>query len=827
MGDSVVYQGAWQAQVYQGAWQIQAQEFQDTLADVISFADVEQTADSRVINAGTEDSGSLSDTYTQNSVYYQIGETGGTPGTQIEFTFSVNGIARSFTIYGRYQGNPAHNVQVEAYNGSTWDVLSGTWSHAVADHLQTWTLQASHTVTGSVQIRVNHTSPGNPTHDFYFDHVYVTDGADSVVGVLSASISESDGVSITDQLAASAIIAIADTISLTDNIVVAASKALSETITLIDDSGVGYFDTLADSIGMVDNVTLAVAKEIAETLNLTDIVSELASSPQSDSISLVDSVSGIIGKFFNDTVAISEQVTALASVLTEDTITLSDNVSGDLGSGIEAAVASSASDTLKGARIGNQNWTKEVSNTPSPITSFSVSSENTTFTTLGVTDSSLWDLSDANEGDLISTGDGYSAVIKSIGVNSVVISGWIKGGINRLGTASDKPTDGNRVTIHKMVKVKRLMIRASESNDDYVYVGVGEPDVDPDSGHPVSPNVTHVNSQLVLDAQEGEWLNVSNIWVVSGHSQEVIVSPGINYLEGGAGRATSLGLSDSIGGISDSGDTYFNFATIPPANDQNDVVINEDVSVVIGGSPVPRNQMAVIGDLTVSPVTYVSPDPGSKIAIWESETEIWWCITDHALQPDPSFGNVLFHSDKPVYVYDPIDYVSLPSGRSEWGDLIFLDAEPTWLNRVGCTVSNNRKPIQFYRDSSNDTYMTYLDIIIMTYPSPTQQLYSIDHSHNTGAIVNPALCANIKAFYVVNIGTGSVKMVLESQPPDTLWWNGTTFVLAGLSQYAQGVTAAPEYGDVGSRIVYSQRNVLTNEIEGYFNIPYRYSCTHY
>jgi hypothetical protein len=129
-------------------------------------------ADSRTLNTGTEAGGSLADTRLQNGVYYNIAEVTGSPGFDIEFTFTVAGTAQAVYLFGRYQGNIAHTVNVDAYNGATWDNL-GTLAHSTSDALHSWSLLATHTIAGEVKMRFYHVSSGNVNHDLYLDHLYV------------------------------------------------------------------------------------------------------------------------------------------------------------------------------------------------------------------------------------------------------------------------------------------------------------------------------------------------------------------------------------------------------------------------------------------------------------------------------------------------------------------------------------------------------------------------------------------------------------------------------------------------------------------------------
>ena len=133
------------------------------------------TAHSSTLVNGTVNSGSLSDTFTQNDIDYVLNEPTGAPSTEIEFEFTITGTASKFWIFGRYTGNQAHNINVDAWNGASWDNL-GTWPEAGADALSDWTLLAGHTISGNVKVRLQHTSPGNPTHRLNFDYVYITNG---------------------------------------------------------------------------------------------------------------------------------------------------------------------------------------------------------------------------------------------------------------------------------------------------------------------------------------------------------------------------------------------------------------------------------------------------------------------------------------------------------------------------------------------------------------------------------------------------------------------------------------------------------------------------
>ena len=149
----------------------------------------QETANAETLNTGTVSSGSLSDTETQNGTDYVLNEVAMTPGYDFEFDFPVSGTGLSFHLFGFYDGNLAHNVDVNAWNGSGWDNI-GNLPDAVADTLYNFTLTSAHTNGGVVTIQIDHTSAGNPTHDLNIDHMYVVDSNDAVVYLDQGSVME-------------------------------------------------------------------------------------------------------------------------------------------------------------------------------------------------------------------------------------------------------------------------------------------------------------------------------------------------------------------------------------------------------------------------------------------------------------------------------------------------------------------------------------------------------------------------------------------------------------------------------------------------------------
>jgi hypothetical protein len=132
-------------------------------------------ANSLTINTGGIESGTLSDTFTQDGNYLELDEVTGTPGFDYQFDFTdVSTDGTSINMYGRYDGSGAHTVNVNAWNwgGASYDNL-GTLVSSGSDALHTFTLTAAHTSGDAVRIQFEHTSAGNINHRLWVDHLYV------------------------------------------------------------------------------------------------------------------------------------------------------------------------------------------------------------------------------------------------------------------------------------------------------------------------------------------------------------------------------------------------------------------------------------------------------------------------------------------------------------------------------------------------------------------------------------------------------------------------------------------------------------------------------
>jgi hypothetical protein len=129
---------------------------------------------------GIQSSGVLSDTYTDNGVYLDIDEVAGIPGYDIQFVFGdfdavpTTALRANFRAY--YTGNLGHNVKLQQwnYNTTTWtDVPGATFPDEITEQLYTFTLidDPNYIQANQIELRVIHTSSGNPTHQFRIDQL--------------------------------------------------------------------------------------------------------------------------------------------------------------------------------------------------------------------------------------------------------------------------------------------------------------------------------------------------------------------------------------------------------------------------------------------------------------------------------------------------------------------------------------------------------------------------------------------------------------------------------------------------------------------------------
>lgn len=109
-----------------------------------------------------------------------INEVVGIPGYDIQFVFgeydSVPTSAIAVQFYAYYDGNAGHNVKLQQWNYNTlgWDDVPGaTFPDEVSEQSYRFILidDADHISAGEVELRIVHTSSGNPLHHFHIDQM--------------------------------------------------------------------------------------------------------------------------------------------------------------------------------------------------------------------------------------------------------------------------------------------------------------------------------------------------------------------------------------------------------------------------------------------------------------------------------------------------------------------------------------------------------------------------------------------------------------------------------------------------------------------------------
>ncbi|MDH4140798.1 MAG: hypothetical protein OEV43_09540, partial [Coriobacteriia bacterium] len=127
---------------------------------------------------GTTITGNLASIQSVDANILQVQEVSGAPpgfNVQIDFT-GTTALPGSFKLYGRYQGNVGHTVNVQAWNWttSTWETLA-TLPSSTTDATFTYPLSnpQHRSGTGQVRFRVYHASGGNNTHNLYIDRAWL------------------------------------------------------------------------------------------------------------------------------------------------------------------------------------------------------------------------------------------------------------------------------------------------------------------------------------------------------------------------------------------------------------------------------------------------------------------------------------------------------------------------------------------------------------------------------------------------------------------------------------------------------------------------------
>lgn len=158
---------------------------------------------SYIVTTGNYNSGTIEDVQDVGGGSLLLDEVTGTPGFLFDFTFgeeiAVPTTDLVFCLTGRYKGNPIHIVKLQQwnYNSTTWVNVTAAvndFPSGPSDQNFSFPLinDPDYLSGGQLQLRFNHTSPGNPTHDFNFDHIGLNcialEGSASVTVAASGSL---------------------------------------------------------------------------------------------------------------------------------------------------------------------------------------------------------------------------------------------------------------------------------------------------------------------------------------------------------------------------------------------------------------------------------------------------------------------------------------------------------------------------------------------------------------------------------------------------------------------------------------------------------------
>lgn len=127
------------------------------------------------VNVGTLVSGTTANLSAYGGDSLLLSEIASTPGYLMTLQFSaVAAIPNVLIMYGRYEGNPAHIVNVDIFNHTTsvWDTLGVIPSAASAANHEYNILGGSNYVsTNNARVRINHVTAGTTSHSQTLDYV--------------------------------------------------------------------------------------------------------------------------------------------------------------------------------------------------------------------------------------------------------------------------------------------------------------------------------------------------------------------------------------------------------------------------------------------------------------------------------------------------------------------------------------------------------------------------------------------------------------------------------------------------------------------------------
>jgi len=150
----------------------------DILNNTASSQNFTYFIDTRVINTpsevdttvGTLTGGDVLSLRYDDTNYYNVSEVVGTPAFNISINFTLFNVTDSLRILGEYVGSPVHVVNVDAWNGSSWNTL-GTIPDNGGISNNSYVLGSEYNVSGVVQLEIVHTSAGNINHDLILDFI--------------------------------------------------------------------------------------------------------------------------------------------------------------------------------------------------------------------------------------------------------------------------------------------------------------------------------------------------------------------------------------------------------------------------------------------------------------------------------------------------------------------------------------------------------------------------------------------------------------------------------------------------------------------------------
>lgn len=133
---------------------------------------------SMTVERGTLTAGNLAAVLSRDNTLLQVTELGTTDPLRVRFTFTgvatpINGL----TFFGRYEGNPAHEVHIEIYHPGldAWDPLYPEVISDPENRWHTYHLNSTGYIsnTGVVEIRLRHVTSGSASHNVYLDAIAI------------------------------------------------------------------------------------------------------------------------------------------------------------------------------------------------------------------------------------------------------------------------------------------------------------------------------------------------------------------------------------------------------------------------------------------------------------------------------------------------------------------------------------------------------------------------------------------------------------------------------------------------------------------------------